>query len=51
MKSESSMSNKRKKYSSGFKTKVTSVAIKNDETILELAARFGVHPTMIQNWK
>jgi transposase-like protein len=26
-------------------------ALKNEETISELAARFGVHPTMINNWK
>ncbi len=45
------MSNKRKKYSSGFKSKVALAAIKNNETVSELAARFGVHPTMIHNWK
>ena len=45
------MSNKRKKYSPEFKAKVALSAIKNDETVSELAARFGVHPTMIHNWK
>lgn len=45
------MSNKRKKYSPEFKAKVALAAIKNEETISELAARFGVHPTMIRNWK
>ncbi len=45
------MSNKRKKYSPEFKAKVALAAIKNEETISELAARFGVHPTMIHNWK
>ncbi|WP_304511895.1 transposase [Desulfobacula sp.] len=45
------MSNKRKKYSPGFKAKVALAAIKNDETVSELAARFGVHPTMIHGWK
>jgi len=45
------MSNKRKKYSPEFKAKVALAAIKNDETVSELAARFGVHPTMIHNWK
>ncbi len=45
------MSNKRKKYSSEFKAKVALAAIKNEETVSELAARFGVHPTMIHNWK
>jgi transposase len=45
------MRNKRKKYSSEFKAKVALAAIKNEETISELAASFGVHPTMIHNWK
>jgi transposase len=26
-------------------------AIKNEETVPELAKRFGVHPTMINTWK
>jgi transposase-like protein len=45
------MSNKRKKYSPVFKAKVALAAIKNEATISELAARFGVHPTMIHGWK
>jgi len=45
------MSNKRKQYSPEFKAKVALAAIQNDETIAELASRFGVHPTMISNWK
>jgi transposase-like protein len=45
------MGKKRKKYSPEYKAKVALAAIKNDETISELAARFGVHPTMIHNWK
>jgi transposase-like protein len=45
------MSNKRKKYNSEFKAKVALAAIKNEETVSELAARFGIHPTMIHNWK
>ena len=45
------MSNKRKKYNPEFKAKVALAAIKNEETVSELAARFGVHPTMIHNWK
>jgi len=45
------MSMKRKKYSPEFKAKVALAALKNEETISELSARFGVHPTMINNWK
>ena len=45
------MSNKRKQYSPEFKAKVALAAIKNEETIAELARRFEVHPTMINNWK
>jgi transposase-like protein len=45
------MGKKRKKYSPEYKAKVALAAIKNDETVSELAARFGVHPTMIHNWK
>jgi len=42
---------KRIKYSPEFKAKVALAALKNDETLPELAARFGVHPTMISTWR
>ena len=45
------MSKKRNKYRPEFKAKVALAALKNEETTSELAARFGVHPTMIANWK
>jgi len=45
------MSKKRNRYSAEFKAKVALAALRNDETMAELAARFGVHPTMINNWK
>ena len=45
------MSKKRKKYPPEFKAKVALAALKNEETMSELSARFGVHPTMINNWK
>lgn len=45
------MSKKRNRYTPEFKAKVALAAIKNEETLAELSARFGVHPTMIANWK
>ncbi len=45
------MSKKRKRYSAGFKAKVALAAIKNEEKASELSQRYGVHPTMISNWK
>ena len=45
------MSNKRKRYNPEFKAKVALAALKNEETMSELATRFGVHPTMIAAWK
>ncbi len=45
------MSNKRKRHAPAFKAKVAVAALKNEETIAELAQRFGVHPTMVTSWK
>ena len=45
------MSNKGKKYNPEFKAKVALAAVKNEATISELAARFGVHLNMIAKWK
>ena len=42
---------KRKRYSAEFKAKVALEAIKGEETLAELATRFGLHPNMITNWK
>ena len=45
------MSKKRTQYSSEFKAKVALAAIRGDETIPQLAARYGIHPTQINSWK
>lgn len=45
------MSRKRTQYSPEFKAKVALAAVRNDETVAKLSARFGIHPTMISNWK
>ena len=42
---------KRKQHRPEFKAKVALEALKGEETISELASRFGVHPTIIHQWK
>lgn len=42
---------KRKQHHPEFKAKVELDALKSEETVSELASRFGVHPTMIHQWK
>jgi len=42
---------KRKQHSPEFKAKVALEALKGEKTVSELASHFGVHPTMIHQWK
>jgi transposase len=42
---------KRKQYHPESKAKVALEALKGEETVRELASRFGVHPTIIHQWK
>ncbi len=42
---------RRRRYSAEFKAKVALEAIRGEQTINELAARYELHPTMITNWK
>ena len=42
---------KRQQHAPEFKAKVALEALKGEQTVSELASRFGVHPTMIHTWK
>ena len=42
---------KRKRYAAEFKAKVALEAMKGEETLSQLASRFGVHQNMIAQWK
>ena len=45
------MSQGRRKHSPAFKAKVALEAVKGQETVAQLAARYEVHPGQIQAWK
>ena len=45
------MKTTRPKFTSKFKTKVVLEALKERETIHQLAARYEIHPTQISMWK
>jgi transposase len=45
------MKRPRRNHGSAFKAKVALEAIKGDQTIVELAERFQVHPNQITEWK
>ena len=45
------MSQGRRKHSSAFKANVALEAVKGEETMAQLAARYEVHPGQIQAWK
>jgi len=41
----------RRNHSAAFKAKVALAAIKGEETLAQLAARFDIHPNQIVQWK
>ncbi len=45
------MTKVRKRHNAEFKSKVAVEAIKEQKTINELTAEYGVHATQISNWK
>lgn len=45
------MKKERRKFSASFKAKVAIEAIKEQQKIHELAAKYEVHPTQINTWK
>lgn len=45
------MSRKRRQHKSEFKAQVALAAIKEQQTVQELARRFAIHTSQIQEWK
>lgn len=45
------MTQNRKKHDAGFKAKVALSTIREEFTVPELAARYGLHPTQIFKWR
>jgi transposase len=41
----------RRNHSSVFKAKVAVEAVKGEQTVIQLAERFNVHPTQVTQWK
>jgi transposase len=42
---------KRRNHDARFKSRVALEAVKGERTVSELAAEYGLHPTMIHQWK
>ena len=45
------MSQKRKRHADEFKAKVALAAVKELETVSQLAGRYEIHPSQIHQWK
>ena len=42
---------RRKQYDSQFKAQVALEAIKNQQTLAQIASEYGVHPNQVSQWK
>lgn len=45
------MANVRKSYSATFKAKVALEAVRAEKTGNEIASQYGIHPTVLSQWK
>jgi putative transposase len=45
------MATQRNHYSAEFKAKVALEALKEQQTLAEVGASYGVHPTLVAQWK
>jgi len=45
------MSGQRKRHTAQFKFQIAVEAIKNDQTVNQLASKHGLHPSQISQWK
>ena len=41
----------KKSYTSDYKTKLTLEVLREEETINEIASKYGVHPNQLSRWK
>lgn len=41
----------RKKHTAAFKAKVTQEVLREEQSIAQLAAAYGVHPTQLHRWR